>query len=453
MPPAKPVSLFYSYSHKDEEYRDALETHLAMLRREGCISEWHDRRLVAGEEWDRGIGEHLESAGIILLLVSADFIASDYIWDVEVKRALELHKSGKARVIPVVLRVCDWNSAPFGRLQALPKDAKPIKSWTDHDAAFTDVARGIRKAIDELTRGSRPTRPRTQKPPEPEPTDQTQDSLESLLARVRVLESEVTALWVEVNNQTGEAMQRGELTVSQEGDQPRFHATGAAARTNWDELYARTRAEVEAKARQSLAILERAEDIAPESTDVLLHRGLALAVFKATAGKAREVLLKVVALIDRPKNDEEQAQLARTRLALAPIIGNPEAAETLVRDARRAYAELGEDGWVRTCDNALAFLQASTAFMPVGHWRIDVQTMGMTSVWDLVFAPNGSYQGMVQTMMGTMPAAGVWGYDPANRLLQFQAFDLVRIFITGRQGNGWTGTDHVASTFLLTRLP
>ena len=144
-PPA--VEVFISYSHADEKLRQKLENHLALLRREGFVSVWHDRRIVPGEQWAAEIDAHLESAGIVLLLVSASFIASDYCWDVEVKRAVERHDAGDCRVIPVILSPCDWQSAPFGQIQGLPRDAKPITTWRNRDEAFTDVAKGIRRAV------------------------------------------------------------------------------------------------------------------------------------------------------------------------------------------------------------------------------------------------------------------------------------------------------------------
>src|SRR5579871_1216010 len=139
-----PMELFYSYSHKDEELRETLETHLSPLKRQGVIAGWHDRRISAGTEWADQIDEHLNSAQIILLLISADFLASDYCYDKEMTRAMERHEAGAARVIPIILRPCDWHGAPFGKLQALPKDAKPITDWSNRDAAFLDVAQGIR---------------------------------------------------------------------------------------------------------------------------------------------------------------------------------------------------------------------------------------------------------------------------------------------------------------------
>lgn len=155
------VELFYAYSHKDERLRDKLETHLSILKRNGIISSWHDRKIPAGAGWTGEIDEHLNRAAIILLLVSADFIASDYCYDKEMMRAMERHELGEAKVVPVILRPCDWQGAPFGKLQGLPKDMKPVTSWTSRDEAFKSIAMGIRKVAEELREGRRtPTRSR-----------------------------------------------------------------------------------------------------------------------------------------------------------------------------------------------------------------------------------------------------------------------------------------------------
>jgi hypothetical protein len=144
------VKLFYSYSHKDEEIRNELEKHLSILKRQGVISEWHDRKISGGSEWETEIDQQLQSASIILLLISSDFLASDYCYGKELKNAMERHEKGDARVIPIIIRSVDWVQAPFGKLQALPKDAKPVNSWSDKDEAFTNIAQGIRLAIDEI---------------------------------------------------------------------------------------------------------------------------------------------------------------------------------------------------------------------------------------------------------------------------------------------------------------
>lgn len=153
--PAPTIRLFYSYSHKDEAMRDALETHLAILKRQEFIASWHDRGIAPGEKWKDQIDRNLGEADIILLLVSADFLASDYCYEIEMKQALERHEAGEARVIPVILRPVDWKGAPFGKLQALPRDAKPVSIWEDPDEAWTDVARGIREMVEELRKRSK----------------------------------------------------------------------------------------------------------------------------------------------------------------------------------------------------------------------------------------------------------------------------------------------------------
>jgi internalin A len=137
-------SIFFSYSHKDEGLRDEFETHLKLLQRQRLISTWHDRKILPGSVWKNEIDLHLERAKIIIFLVSADFIGSEYCWGKEVKLAMERHQSRQATVIPIMLRWCDWQSAPFGKLQGLPKEMKPITAWEDRDAAWTDVALGIR---------------------------------------------------------------------------------------------------------------------------------------------------------------------------------------------------------------------------------------------------------------------------------------------------------------------
>lgn len=142
------ATIFFSYSHKDEVLRNELEAHLALLKHEGLVEAWHDRRIIAGDDVDDSIFSQLEAADIILLLVSSDFINSAYCFSREMARAMERHHAGQARVIPVILRHCDWSRAPFGKLLAAPRDGKPVASWPDRDEALADVARQVRQAVE-----------------------------------------------------------------------------------------------------------------------------------------------------------------------------------------------------------------------------------------------------------------------------------------------------------------
>lgn len=150
----KKGSLFISYSHKDEHLRNELDAHLKILERKECIDVWHDRRIEAGDDWKTTIDENLERSDLILLLVSSDFLASDYCYDVEARRALARSKSGEARVIPVILRPCNWKIAEFAGLQALPRDGRPVIEWPSRDSAWLNIEEGIEKYIYELSRKS-----------------------------------------------------------------------------------------------------------------------------------------------------------------------------------------------------------------------------------------------------------------------------------------------------------
>ncbi|MET0650724.1 MAG: COR domain-containing protein [Pyrinomonadaceae bacterium] len=143
-------AVFFSYSHKDEWLRDELETHLKLLQRQGIISTWHDRKLLPGGGWGDEIDSRLERAKIILLLVSSDFLASDYCWDKEVRRAVERHEAREATVIPILLRSCDWKGAPFEKIKGLPRDMTPVMSFEHRDAAWTAIAASIREVAENL---------------------------------------------------------------------------------------------------------------------------------------------------------------------------------------------------------------------------------------------------------------------------------------------------------------
>jgi hypothetical protein len=149
---SRTVEVFISYAHEDEELWNELSKHLSLLKRRSVISVWHDRQIGAGREWENEIDTHLNTAHIILLLFSADFLDSDYCHDVEMKRALERHEARQARVIPIILRPVSWRGTPFDKLQALPKDALPVISWAIRDEAFVNIVEGIQAAIEELKR-------------------------------------------------------------------------------------------------------------------------------------------------------------------------------------------------------------------------------------------------------------------------------------------------------------
>lgn len=144
------TTLVFSYSHADEALRNELEKHLSPLKRMGKITTWHDRRIVPGQEFEHQIDQYFSEADIILLLISSDFIASDYCYQVEMVNALERHQRGEAVVIPVILRDCAWHRLPFGSIMAATIDGKPITKFTSHDEGYVQVVDAVSRAIVDM---------------------------------------------------------------------------------------------------------------------------------------------------------------------------------------------------------------------------------------------------------------------------------------------------------------
>lgn len=155
------ISLFYSYSHKDEEYRDQLENHLSVLKNENIIDEWHDRKISPGSNWEDDINRNLDNADVILLLISSNFLASDYCYDVETVTALDMHKNGQAVVIPVIIQPCLWNISKLGKkakMQVLPNDGKPITTFDNKHEGWLQVAEGIHNVAQKILSEKRLTK-------------------------------------------------------------------------------------------------------------------------------------------------------------------------------------------------------------------------------------------------------------------------------------------------------
>src|SRR6266851_4048514 len=149
-----PVKIFICYARKDEALLNKLKTHLKPLQHVSLIDLWYDREISPGTEWEGEISKQLDLAQIILLLISPDFMNSKYCYSVEMKRAIERHEQGDVRVIPIILRHVYWQKAPFGKLQALPTNVKPVRSWRDPDEAFFNIVQGIYDAAEQISKQS-----------------------------------------------------------------------------------------------------------------------------------------------------------------------------------------------------------------------------------------------------------------------------------------------------------
>ncbi|NJL74464.1 MAG: toll/interleukin-1 receptor domain-containing protein [Saprospiraceae bacterium] len=152
--PQQPVKVFISYSHKDEDYKDTLNTYLTPYERKGTIKIWDDRDILPGQIWDTEIKQAVLNADIVLFLVSPDFMASGYIDGVELKTAMELHVEGKMVLIPIIIRPSDLSLLDLKIFQAVPKDAKPISTWENKDEAWLNVIQQLGKLFNAIYDGT-----------------------------------------------------------------------------------------------------------------------------------------------------------------------------------------------------------------------------------------------------------------------------------------------------------
>jgi tetratricopeptide (TPR) repeat protein len=148
----KALHIFYSYAQEEQDciLKDELDKHLRALERNGQITSWSNRDIQAGTDWAKEIDEHLNRAQIILLLISPDFIASDYCYSVEMKRAMERYEHREAHVISILLRPVDVKETPFSKLRTLPSNGQSVTSWKNRDEAFANVAQGIRAVVERI---------------------------------------------------------------------------------------------------------------------------------------------------------------------------------------------------------------------------------------------------------------------------------------------------------------
>jgi hypothetical protein len=218
-----PLRVFWSYSHADRELRNKLEAHLASLKRANRIENWHDSKIPAGTRWRETIDRELERADIILLLVSAAFLDSEFCHSVELKRAIERHKAGDALVIPIMLRPCDVQDTAIAELQRVPEGGRPITKWGNRDEACQDVVRRLREAIQGWTRGpgdrSEPIaaepqwRPELSQPPSSPVQVAGEGPIKGptknqVLSRIFGLGESVTSIWLDTIRRRGTAVAR-----------------------------------------------------------------------------------------------------------------------------------------------------------------------------------------------------------------------------------------------------
>ncbi|HKS29007.1 MAG TPA: TIR domain-containing protein [Pyrinomonadaceae bacterium] len=396
-----PLQLFYSYSHKDEEFRNELEVHLWGLKRQGLILGWHDRKIGAGADWSQEISRNLESSHIILLLISANFIASEYCYEKEMRRAMEKHDAGESRVIPVIIRNVDnWQAAPFGRLQAVPKDAKPVSKWPDRDEAWVDVTRSIRLACNELheimlIQSVSPSLVEKSFRPEHDsialsgktielinPSDETLaplNRINSVTADISygqvagVHGNRLPAYPQGTKRNIDEVLEVMNRAGREQGETVEELRAGDVSISRVDLLVKKSillQAEAEEiqldkslpeeermaahreRIKESYDLLREANKLDPVNTEVLLYMAQLLMVLTPEdAGDEERILNRIRKLLNEPKDEKEEFRLARATYLLSVTKRPPDTA--LLREARNVFTRLGQTKWVKQCDELL----------------------------------------------------------------------------------------------------
>ena len=148
-----PIHIFYSYAHEDKRYQQRIKQQLGHLKNQGLITQFSNQDILPGQEWKNEVNKELEAANIILLLISPAFLDSEYYYTEEMKHAFQRHEEREARIIPIIIRPCEWKqSLPLGNLQPLPSNGLPVNDWKPQDNAYYEIEIGIRKVIDDVRR-------------------------------------------------------------------------------------------------------------------------------------------------------------------------------------------------------------------------------------------------------------------------------------------------------------
>src|SRR5436305_4724548 len=145
-----PITIFYAYAPEDTSWALELEKHLTLLQRQKLITTWHPRLICAGEDWQQVVDAQIQRASVILLLISPDFLASDYCYSSEMRQALSQEQTKGVRVVPILLRPVNWKDAPFAHLHPLPSDATFLTEWSNIDRAFAEITAGLRRTLEDL---------------------------------------------------------------------------------------------------------------------------------------------------------------------------------------------------------------------------------------------------------------------------------------------------------------
>ena len=358
------VNVFYCYAQEDKVLRDELEKHLALMKRKDQITGWYDRDISAGKQWEDEIYSHLNKANIILLLISPDFMYSDYCYSIEMQRALHRHENGDARVIPIILRPVDWDNAPFSKLQVLPTNGTPVSSWKNTDDAFVNVAKEIRRTVQEFL------------------VDQLKDENFNDYLEKRSLEA------LAIYEQTIDIDPQNALAYSNKGDA----------------LYALKRYEEALRAYEEAIHLDTENAMAHNGKGKTLYKlhyyeealfahdeAIRIDSYLADAYRDKAVVLEALVLQARNKANEIENQRTNTSFIPASIQRNEGGFIRLKEMIRNGKIQIGERVYVNKRPDQLAkivdgrMVEFQGRKMPINEWAKKMADWSAINIYDNVY--------------------------------------------------------------------
>lgn len=461
------ISVFCSYAREDESYRERLEEHLAPLRSDKVIDDWYDSRIKPGSRWDDDIKRALDQSRLVLFIVTPDLLASRYVSQVELPRSLELERTGRCQIVPVVARAAEWGDSPLADFQALPREARPIESFPDQNAAFEEVAAGLAEVCKRIVDWENPYKragvgdwtliEQTASLPTGEAV-----TAQGTSELVQKTETQATvSLHVVLGDQRQEQTITIDLTEPLEdrmGDMMNQLGQGLPANAEvWigpsqyteDILFIGGDRYETVKATRQLRIEQRGEKV--EGTvstwrciDVPLD-GIVKGTGDLGVMRQNQVLL-----------DFGHGDAATRKPQLFPpgtgVTGGP-----ATGDAPGVPGGQGVGG--ETGDFAPS--PPPGPFSP-GRWQIEAHMLGMVTAYDLFLHPNGVVEGMQMAMGVSAQVQGQWGFDPQSHVLTLQLVammmgmpagqDLIQMQIVGEAGGILQGADAMGRQFALRRI-
>ena len=458
------ISVFCSYAHEDDADRRELERFLTPLREERVIDDWHDSRLLPGDRWNAEIEQALGRSQLVLFLVTPALLASRYVMEVEIARALERERKGECQVVPVMLRPAPWEDSPLARFQALPGGGRWVSEHDSREHAFRTVAEGIRGVCGRIVDWENPYKRASI-------GDWTHQEQTMITADGRSATAEGTEELVEKTDTTATVLlemrlgdQLRQQTMTVDLTRPLDDRMGDMMRQTGQQMPANLEIEIgpaqygdahvtiggrryeTIRARREFAFIQRGQRYGGHVTQ---WRSIDVPLFGGVKGEAEMPdFRQYQVLLDFGHGD---AAARKPRIAS----GQPARQQPQTPAAHRYPGGPHAAGWQGSGH------PPPPVFGP-GRWLVQMNGFGTSSSFDLALYPNGVLQGRESRMpMGT-GLQGIWMFDPAGNVLTLQVTtvsmgiptsqDLVQMRLTGVQGPVIHALDAAGRQFALQRF-